>query len=380
MTTPRKKRREAFLLGNEAVVEGALAAGCSFYAGYPITPSTEIMECMAKRLPQVPDGVFLQMEDEIASMGAIIGASLAGRKAMTATSGPGFSLMQEQIGYAAMTETPLVLVNVMRGGASTGLPTSPGQGDVQQARWGTHGDHPIIVLSATDVPECVEMTVTAFNFAEKYRTPVILLLDEITAHTREKIDLPEPGDFEIFSRLTPTMPPEWYKPFEETMRGVPPMPPIGSGYRFHVTGLTHDALGFPTSRPEEVRALTERQFRKIDRFFEDIQLVEHVGTADAEVVVIAYGCVARSARLAVRQAREAGVRAGLLVLKTLYPFPRRHVEPLLRSCRLAVVPELNMGQLSREVKRVNEGHTVVRTINRIDGQIITPSQILKEIA
>ncbi|MYL84431.1 2-oxoacid:acceptor oxidoreductase subunit alpha [Desulfovibrio aerotolerans] len=380
MTAPRKKHREAFLLGNEAVVEGALAAGCSFYAGYPITPSTEIMECMAKRLPHVPDGVFLQMEDEIASMGAVIGASLAGRKAMTATSGPGFSLMQEQIGYAAMTETPLVLVNVMRGGASTGLPTSPGQGDVQQARWGTHGDHPIIVLSAADVPECVEMTVTAFNFAEKYRTPVILLLDEITAHTREKIDLPEPGDFEIFSRLTPTMPPEWYKPFEETMRGVPPMPPIGSGYRFHVTGLTHDALGFPTSRPEEVRALTERQFRKIDRFFEDIQLVEHVGTADAEVVVIAYGCVARSARLAVRQAREAGVRAGLLVLKTLYPFPRRHVEPLLRSCRLAVVPELNMGQLSREVKRVNEGHTVVRTINRIDGQIITPSQILKEIA
>jgi 2-oxoglutarate ferredoxin oxidoreductase subunit alpha len=380
VSAPRTKRREAFLLGNEAVVEGALAAGCSFFAGYPITPSTEIMECMAKRLPQAPDGVFLQMEDEIASMGAIIGASLAGRKAMTATSGPGFSLMQEQIGYAAMTETPLVLVNVMRGGASTGLPTSPGQGDVQQARWGTHGDHPIIVLSATDVPECVEMAVTAFNFAEKYRTPVILLLDEITAHTREKICLPEAGDFEIFSRLTPTMPPEWYKPFEETMRGVPPMPPIGSGYRFHVTGLAHDALGFPTSRPEEVRALTERQFRKIDRFFEDIQLVEHVETADAEVVVIAYGCVARSARLAVRQAREAGVRAGLLVLKTLYPFPRRHVEPLLRACRLAVVPELNMGQLSREVKRVNEGHTTVRTINRIDGQIITPSQILKEIA
>lgn len=380
MTAPRKKRREAFLLGNEAVVEGALAAGCSFYAGYPITPSTEIMECMAKRLPHVPGGVFIQMEDEIASMGAIIGASLAGRKAMTATSGPGFSLMQEQIGYAAMTETPLVLVDVMRGGASTGLPTSPGQGDVQQARWGAHGDHPIIVLSATDVPECVEMAVTAFNFAEKYRTPVILLLDEITAHTREKITLPEPGDFEIFSRLTPTMPPEWYKPFEETMRGVPPMPPIGSGYRFHVTGLAHDSLGFPTSRPEEVRALTERQFRKIDRFFEDIQLVEHVETADAEVVVIAYGCVARSARLAVKQAREAGVRAGLLVLKTLYPFPRRHVEPLLRACRLAVVPELNMGQLSREVKRVNEGHTTVRTINRIDGQIITPSQILKEIA
>jgi 2-oxoglutarate ferredoxin oxidoreductase subunit alpha len=376
----RPKKREAFLLGNEAVVEGALAAGCTFYAGYPITPSTEIMESMARRLPQIQDGVFLQMEDEIASMGAAIGASLAGRKVMTATSGPGFSLMQEQIGYAAMTETPIVVVDVMRGGASTGLPTSPGQGDVQQARWGAHGDHPIIVLSATDVPECLEMTVTAFNFAEKYRTPVVLLLDEITAHTREKIELPEPGDFEIFSRFTPSMPPEWYKPYEETLRGVPPMPPIGAGYRFHVTGLTHDLMGFPTSRPEEVRALVERQFRKIDRFFHDIQLVEHVDAEDAEVLVVAYGCVARSARLAVRQARDAGVKAGLLVLKTLYPFPRTHVEKLMRSCRLVVVPELNMGQISREVKRVNEGLTTVRTINRVDGQIITPSQILKEIA
>ncbi|MHC1711229.1 MAG: 2-oxoacid:acceptor oxidoreductase subunit alpha [Solidesulfovibrio sp.] len=380
MSTVRPKKREAFLLGNEAVVEGALAAGCTFYAGYPITPSTEIMESMARRLPQIQDGVFLQMEDEIASMGAAIGASLAGRKVMTATSGPGFSLMQEQIGYAAMTETPVVVVDVMRGGASTGLPTSPGQGDVQQARWGAHGDHPIIVLSATDVPECLEMTVVAFNFAEKYRTPVVLLLDEITAHTREKIELPEPGDFEIFSRFTPSMPPEWYKPYEETLRGVPPMPPIGAGYRFHVTGLTHDLMGFPTSRPEEVRALVERQFRKIDCFFHDIQLVEHVDTDDAEVLVVAYGCVARSARLAVRQARDAGVKAGLLILKTLYPFPRTHVEKLMRSCRLVVVPELNMGQISREVKRVNEGLTTVRTINRVDGQIITPSQILKEIA
>ncbi len=380
MSQVRKKRREAFLLGNEAVVEGALAAGCTFYAGYPITPSTEIMETMARRLPLLPDGVFLQMEDEIASMGAIIGASLAGRKVMTATSGPGFSLMQEQIGYAAMTETPLVLVDVMRGGASTGLPTSPGQGDVQQARWGAHGDHPIIVLSASDVPECLEMTVTAFNFAEKYRTPVVLLLDEITAHTREKITLPEPGDFEIFSRLVPTMPPEWYKPYEETLRGVPPMPPVGTGYRFHVTGLSHDLQGFPTARPEEVRTLVERQFRKIDRFFHDIQLVDLVDTEDAEVLVVAYGCVARSARLAVRQAREAGVRAGLVVLKTLYPFPRMYVEKLMRACRLVVVPELNVGQISREVKRVNEDHTLVRTINRYDGQIITPSQILKEIA
>ena len=380
MTSPRGKRREAFLLGNEAVAEGALAAGCTFFAGYPITPSTEIMECLARRLPKLDDGVFLQMEDEIASLAAVIGASLTGRKAMTATSGPGFSLMQEQIGYAAMTETPLVVVDVMRGGSSTGLPTNPGQGDVQQARWGAHGDHPLIVLSATDVAECLEMTITAFNFAEKYRTPVILLLDEVTAHTREKIELPRPGDFEIFSRLTPSMPPEWYKPYEETLRGVPPMPPLGSGYRFHVTGLTHDFLGFPTSRPDETRALVERQFRKIDRFFHDVQLATHVATDDATVLVIAYGSVARSARLAVRQAREAGVKAGLLILKTLYPFPRTQVEKLLRSCRMVLVPEMNMGQLSREVKRVNQGLTTVRTLCRIDGQCITPSQILREIA
>lgn len=369
-----------FALGNEAVAEGALLAGCSFYAGYPITPSTEIMEIMAKRLPRTEDGVFLQMEDEIASMGACIGASLAGRKAMTATSGPGFSLMQEQIGFACMTETPLVLVNVMRGGASTGLPTNPGQGDVQQARWGAHGDHPSIVLSAGDVAECLSMTVTAFNFAEKYRTPVILLLDEVTAHTREKIEIPTEDEFQIFHRLIPSMPPEWYKPYEETVRGVPPMPPIGSGYRFHVTGLIHDKMGFPTSKPDEVKALNERLFRKIDRFFHDIQLVDNYETDDCENLVIAYGSVARSAKLAVRQARERGVKAGLLTLRTLFPFPRIHVEPLLRTCKKVLVPELNMGQMSREVKRVNNGRVQVRTINRVDGQIITPSQILKEIS
>ncbi|MFW5731273.1 MAG: 2-oxoacid:acceptor oxidoreductase subunit alpha, partial [Desulfonatronovibrionaceae bacterium] len=236
--TKKKKSREIFAMGNEAVVEGALLAGCSFFAGYPITPSTEIAEVMAGRLPGLEEGVFIQMEDEIASMGAVIGASLAGRKAMTATSGPGFSLMQEHIGYACIAEVPLVLVNVMRAGPSTGMPTSPAQGDVQQARWGTHGDHPIIVLSAGHVHECLEMTIKAFNFAEKYRTPVILLLDEVTAHTREKITIPDPEDVYVYSRILPSMPPEWYMPFEDNMRGVSAMPPIGSGYRYHVTGLT----------------------------------------------------------------------------------------------------------------------------------------------
>ncbi|NCD25920.1 MAG: 2-oxoacid:acceptor oxidoreductase subunit alpha [Deltaproteobacteria bacterium] len=379
MAMKKRKRKELFALGNEAVVEGALLAGCSFFAGYPITPSTEIAEVMSQRLPLTADGVFIQMEDEIASMGAIIGASLAGRKSMTATSGPGFSLMQENLGYACMTEVPLVLVNVMRGGPSTGLPTSPAQGDVQQARWGTHGDHPIIVLSASNVQECLEMTVVAFNFAEKYRTPVILLLDEITAHTREKISVPDPEDLEILARVAPAMPPEWYVSYEETMRGVPALAPLGSGYRFHVTGLTHDKNGFPTSKPDEVKALMQRQFRKIDQFFYDIQQVDTLDCDDAEVVVIAYGCVARSAELAVHMAREHGIKAGLLKLKTLFPFPKSVVQPLARQCKALVVPEMNMGQMSREVKRVNNGLTHVMTINRIDGQIITPSEIFKSI-
>lgn len=375
----RKKHTEIFAQGNEAVVEGALIAGCSFYAGYPITPSSEIMEIMAKRLPGTDNGVFIQLEDEIASMGAVVGASLAGRKAMTATSGPGFSLMQENLGYGCMAETPLVVVNVMRGGPSTGLPTSPAQGDVQQARWGTHGDHPIIVLSASDVQECLEMTITAFNMAEKYRTPVILLLDEITAHTREKIKIPHADEYEVLSRIVPSMPPEWYKPYEETVRGVAPMPPLGSGYRFHVTGLTHDVNGFPTSRPDEVVDLMERMHRKIDQFFYDIQLYEEHNVEDADVVVVSYGSVARSAEYAVEQARSSGMKAGMLKLKTLFPFPRRATEKAIANARTIIVPEMNMGQMSREVKRVNCGRASVRTINRVDGQIITPSEILKAI-
>ncbi len=379
MPTPPKTKRQIFALGNEAVVEGALLAGCSFYGGYPITPSSEIMEGMAQRLPMEPEGVFIQMEDEIASLGAIIGASLAGRKAMTATSGPGFSLMQEHIGYACMVEAPLVIVNVMRGGPSTGLPTSPAQGDVQQARWGTHGDHPIIVLSASNVQECLEITIKAFNFAEKYRTPVILLLDEVTAHTREKIFIPDPGELEIVSRVVPTVPPEWFKPYENTVRGVPPMPPIGSGYRMHYTGLTHDNMGFPTQQPKEIEESILRIYRKIDQVFDDIQIVGHFHTEDAEVGVIAYGSVARSAQLAVAMAREQGIKAGLLDLKTLFPFPRKHVERLLRTCEFVIVPEMNMGQMSREVKRVNNGRSRIKSLNRVDGSIITPSQILKQI-
>jgi len=366
------------LQGNEAMVEGAIAAGCRFFAGYPITPATEISEMMSQRLPAV-GGTFIQMEDEIASLGAVIGASLAGVKSMTATSGPGFSLMQENIGFACVAEVPCVIVNVMRGGPSTGLPTRVAQGDVMQARWGTHGDHPIIVLAVSTTRECFDITVQAFNLSEKYRTPVIILSDEVVAHTREKIQLPHPEEIEVFDRIKPSMPPEWYIPYEDTPRGVPPMAAFGDGYRYHVTGLIHDVRGFPTERSDEIQAFLTRIHRKIYNNFSDIMMVKEEFTEDAELLVIAYGSVARSARRAVREARNRGVRAGLVQLVTIWPFPRQAIEPLLRRVRAVLVPELNLGQISREVKRVNQGRTRIEKLNRIDGQLITPNEILSRL-
>ncbi len=378
MTAKRPPGRQLLLQGNEAIVEGALAAGCRFFAGYPITPATEISEVMSYRLPAV-DGTFIQMEDEIASLGAVIGASLAGVKSMTATSGPGFSLMQENLGFACAAEVPCVIVNVMRGGPSTGLPTMASQGDVMQARWGTHGDHPIIVLAASTTQECFTTTVRAFNLSEKYRTPVIVLADEIVGHTREKISLPRPEEVEVIDRIRPNMPPDWFIPYEDNSRGVPPMSVFGDGYRYHVTGLIHDVRGFPTERQDEITAFTNRIFRKITQHFSDIMQIEEEMTGDAEVLVIAYGSVSRSARRAVREARQRGVKAGLIQLVTLWPFPRQAVEPVLRRVRAVLVPELNMGQMSREVKRVNEGATRVETLNRIDGNLITPGEILTRL-
>ena len=369
-------QRELLLQGNEAVVEGTLRAGCRFFAGYPITPATEISEILSVRLPQV-DGTFIQMEDEIASLGAVIGASLAGVKAMTATSGPGFSLMQENLGFAVIAEIPCVVVNVMRGGPSTGLPTFPSQGDVMQARWGTHGDHPIIVLCASTVRECYELTIEAFNLSEKFRNPVILLVDEVVAHMREKVVLPE--EVEVFDRVKPTVPPEWYIPYEDTPRGVPAMANFGEGYRYHVTGLTHDIRGFPTSRPDEIGPFMARLHRKISQHFSEIQKAEFFQTEDAELTVVAYGCVARSAKRAVREARERGIKAGLLKLVTIWPFMRAAVERLLQTSKTLLVPEMNMGQISREVKRVNRGVAKVYTFNKVDGTIITPEEILNRM-
>jgi len=375
---PEMNGKKFLLQGNEAMVEGAIAAGCRFFAGYPITPASEISERMSYRLPQV-DGTFIQMEDEISSLGAVIGASLAGVKSMTATSGPGFSLMQENLGYACMTETPCVIVNVMRGGPSTGLPTSPAQGDVMQARWGTHGDHSIIVLSVASVSECFSIIVTAFNLSEKYRVPVVVLSDEVVAHSRETLLIPSADSIEIVDRIAPNVPPEWYKPYEDNSRGVPTMSSMGDGYRHHVTGLVHDADGFPTDKPDEIEAFTKRQFRKITNGFFEIQITKKLYLEDAKIVVIAYGSVARSARHAIAMARLQGIKAGLIQLVTLFPFPKNTVVNMMRRCKAVLVPEMNMGQISREVKRVNPGSTEVFKYNRIDGQLITPGEIFAEI-
>ena len=377
----KSHQKELLLQGNEAIVEGALRAGCRFFAGYPITPATEISEVLSVRLPQV-EGTFIQMEDEIASLGAVIGASLAGVKAMTATSGPGFSLMQENLGFAIIAEVPCVIVNVMRGGPSTGLPTFPSQSDVMQARWGTHGDHPIIVLSASTVRECYDITIRAFNLSEKFRTPVIVLIDEVVAHMREKIVLSDDSDDEevkIFNRVKPTMPPEWYIPYEDTPSGVPPMANFGEGYRYHVTGLTHDIRGFPTSRQDEIGPFIARLHRKISSHFSEIQTAEFFETEDAEMTIVAYGCVARSAKRAVIEAREKGIKVGLLKLITIWPFMRSAVEKVLQTSKILIVPEMNMGQISREVKRVNRGIAKVYTLNKVDGTIITPPEILNRM-
>ena len=363
--------------GDEACAEGALAAGCRFYAAYPITPATEIAEILARRLPQV-GGFFIQMEDEIASIAAVIGAAVGGAKAMTATSGPGFSLMQENIGYAAMAEIPCLIVDVQRLGPSTGRPTSPSQGDVMQARWGTHGDHPIIALAPSSVRETFDLTVQAFNFAERYRTPVILLMDEVIGHMRERVELPDPATIVRAERAGTTVPPEWYKPYENLTTDVPPLVPFGEGYRYHITGLHHDERGYPTERQDEVEPWLERIFRKIERGLSDILLYDSDGVEDAETLVVAYGATARSARQAVELARGRGRKVGLLKLKTIWPFPEEVVEQAAERLHHVVVPEMNMGQLVLEVERVVGRHKV-RRVNRADGEMIQPAQILAAI-
>jgi 2-oxoglutarate ferredoxin oxidoreductase subunit alpha len=366
------------LMGNEACAEGALAAGIKFFGGYPITPSNEICEIMSNRLPPI-GGKFIQMEDEISGMASIIGASIGGLKSMTATSGPGFSLMQENLGFASMAEVPCVIVNVMRGGPSTGLPTQPSQGDIMQARWGTHGDHVIIALCPSSVKEVFDLTITATNLAEKYRTPVILLIDEVIGHMREKVVLPQLESVEIIDRVKPTCPPEWYRPFEDNKSGVPLMATFGDGYRYHITGLTHDDMGFPTTKPDEVNALMQRHFRKIRQGFDDILLYENFLMEDATSVIVAYGAMYRTAKTAVLDLRKEGHKIGLLKLTTIWPFPKIAFENMPDQVEELFVPEMNMGQLFREVVRVNRGKRLTHKINKVTGELMTPEEIVYKI-
>jgi len=378
MVEAAAQRKERLVLGNRACAEGAVAAGCRFFAGYPITPSTEIAEVLARELPKV-GGKFIQMEDEIASLAAVIGASVAGAKSMTATSGPGFSLMQEHIGYAFMAEVPCVIVNVQRGGPSTGLPTKVAQADTMQARWGTHGDYHAIALAPSSVAECFDLTVRAFNLAEKYRTPVIVLTDEVVGHMREKVDFPDSGQIRIINRMRPTVHPGWYQHFEINPHFVSPMASFGEGYRFNITGLTHNPDGFPTARPPAIKEKLDKLKNKITHNLNDIVQVREEFMDDAHIAVFAYGIVARAARQAVRMAREKRIKVGLIQPLTVWPFPDVFMEHIMEELDLVIVAELNQGQLIREVMRVNRERTRVRGLNRYDSELITPDQIFRKI-
>ncbi len=376
MTTVQKRQR--LVLGNRACAEGAIAAGCRFFAGYPITPSTEIAEVLARELPRV-GGKFIQMEDEIASLAAVIGASVTGVKSMTATSGPGFSLMQEHIGYAFMAEVPCVIVDVQRGGPSTGLPTKVSQSDTMQARWGTHGDYYPIAVAPSSVEECFHCTIRAFNLSEKYRTPVIVLMDEVVGHMREIVCFPDPGQIRITNRMKPTVPPEWYQHFEVNPHFVSPMASFGEGYRYNITGLTHNPDGFPTARPPVIKEKLKKLRDKITHHVNDIVEIREEFMEDAHIAVFAYGIVARAARQAVRMAREKRIKVGLIQPMTVWPFPDVYMDQIMEQLDLIIVAELNQGQLINEVMRVSCGKARVRGLFRYDSELITPDQIFEKI-
>jgi len=368
--------RIEFWQGNVALAHGALAVGCSFFGGYPITPSSEIAEIMAEELPK-RNGRFIQMEDEIASIGATIGASIAGRKAMTATSGPGFSLKQENLGLAYMAEVPMVLVDVMRGGPSTGLPTSISQQDVMQARWGTHGDHAAIAYAPSSVQECFEVAVKAFNMAERFRQPVLIMSDEVLGHMREKVDVPEQGSFPVVDRKRPKGPADGYMAYKpDPEDNLPPMASFGDGYRWHITGLTHNEWGFPTNCKEEIEKKSARLMDKVDAYRDDIVEFDTEFTEDAEIIVLAYGSVARTALSAVREARAKGVKVGYFRPVTLWPFPDKEIEAIAKTARTILVPELNFGQMVLEVERAVHGKAEVIKKSLVNGELYKPSEIM----
>lgn len=369
---------EHFINGDVACAEGALAAGCRFFAGYPITPATEIAERMAERLPEV-GGIYIQMEDEIASISAVLGASWGGLKAMTATSGPGFSLMMENLGLGMMTETPCVVVNVQRGGPSTGLPTLVSQADMMQARWGAHGDYGVIALAPMSAQEMFDLTILAFNLSETYRLPVLVMSDAVVGHLTEKVVIPPRDEIPVVNRKKFTGPPDAYRPYRAEADLVPPMVAAGEGYRVYITGLTHDERGYPATSAEVHDALVRRLVEKIRRHAAEIIRLDEWATEDAEVVVVSYGISARVARYAVERARHKGLPVGLLRLVTVWPFPQERVRELAERVKAFVVPEINLGQIALEVERAAAGRARTRPVTRAGGRVHDPHEVLAAI-
>ena len=367
-----------FWYGNIAIAEGAIAAGCRFFAGYPITPASEIAEHISRRFPQI-GGIFVQFEDELASMAAILGASWTGVKSMTSTSGPGFSLMQENIGLGAMMEVPTVIVNTQRGGPSTGLPTLTGQGDVMQAKWGSHGQYEIIALSPDSPQEAFDLTIRCFNLAEKYRVPVILLASETIAHSAGKVVVPPEDEIELVYRKKPKVPPEEYLPYRPDEDLVPPMACAGEGYTITTTGLTHNEKGYPDTTAEAQEKLVRRLNDKIRKHRKDIVDVKEENMEDAEIAVVSYGQVSRPAKRAVKMAREEGIKAGSIKLITIWPFAEHVIHKWAKQVEYFIVPELNYGQIYLEVKREADGNAQTILIPRMGGTLFTPREIYQEI-
>ena len=373
-------KRYEIMTGNEACAFGAIAAGMNFFAGYPITPATEIAEIASTELPKI-GGKFMQMEDEIASMAAIIGASFAGAKSMTATSGPGASLMQENLGYGLVAEVPLVLVDVMRQGPCQGVATVPAQGDFMQSKWGTHGDHPAIALVPNSVGETYTETIRAFNLAEKFRMPVQILSDAMLAHMSERIRIPEKGEYEVINRTAPTCPKDDnYKPYRDyNGTGIPPMATFGDGYKWYVSGIIHDETGFPTTNsPEQIELQIKRMLAKIERGRDEIESYEEFMTEDAEILLVAVGLVSRSSKTAIEQARAEGIKVGLLRPITLWPFPERRLGELSRQAKTVVTCEMNEGQLYH-IAREMAGTTPVAQVTQNNGKIISAQKILEKV-
>ena len=367
-----------FLDGDEACAEGCLAAGARFVAGYPITPSTEVVERFARRIPTV-GGRFIQMEDELAASIAIQGAVWAGAKAFTVTSGPGFSLMMEHVGLAVITETPCVFVNVQRGGPSTGLPTLPGQADMMQARWGSHGDYEIIAISPSSPQECFDLAIKAFNYSEEFRIPAMFMMDECVGHMTEKVIIPPADRIEIYPRRLTKLPPDQYRPFEANGDLVPGMAHAGQGYRFHVTGLTHDERGYPAMNAEAQDKLIRRLRDKVRNAADRISIIEEERIEDADVVVVSYGITSRVAQRAIEMAREKGIKVGKLRLVVVWPFPEKRVREIARQVKAFVVPELNMGQIALEVERVAAGAARTICVPHAGGTVHRPEDIAQVI-